>query len=83
MCRPHCFNAWPQRDMEQRTSLLMDWVFGGARNCLGGHRKMMKNDHDQGFPEVQPENVTIFIHIFMCFNYLILNSLLNSCMMKS
>ena len=34
-CRRHCFNAWPQMDMEQRTSLLMDWFFWGGKISWG------------------------------------------------
>lgn len=66
-CRRHCFNAWPHMDMEQRTSLLMDWFFLGREDFLRSKFAL----------KMWPYFV-IFFHVFQ----LILNFLLNFCMMK-
>lgn len=62
-CRRHCFNAWRQMDMEQRTSLLMDWFFWGGK-ISWGPISPLECDH-------------FCCHFFLNVFQLILNFLLN------
>lgn len=64
-CRRHCFNAWPHMDMEQRTSLLMDWFFLGREDFLKSNFTLKMWPY--------------FVNFFKWKFQLILNFLLNFC----